>query len=630
MRETSMVRRALSLLSAAVVLVCTLCGAVQVRAAEVYLCTPTSFTAEYNTATETVSYEGTYTGIIQSDRTYMLTLTSASGLINLSSVAGAELDKGNGEFAYSFHLSASAAEECAKPWSVTLSCYTSSVIKSIAAQVEFTDTVKYKVVFKDSNGTVLSRQNVAAGASAVAPDSPVREGSRFVGWDTEFDKVDSDLTVTAVFADIYYTVSFIAVEGGSVEGERVFSVPYGTEISAMTFPKAVPDYGYNFSHWSIVEGTVKKDLNIIAVFEKDEALWHEVRFTSTVGGTLDGDAVFDSVLHGSDFCIISVPEPVPSAGYRFVGWNENFADTVTTDLTYTACFEFVGTLPVVLDITEAVYGGGKITVSGSSALMQPQWDVAITVKDADAILSIVTVKYADMADGDGAFKYSFALAPKYIKQGVTVSVKPVTVSVAADSAELSFNAYTVTFVDRDGTVLSTQTVTEGASAVVPSAPAHDGCAFIGWDIGFDSVSSDLTVTARYETVNVDITFVVEGAGGKIVGEASFSVAVGTRFSDIEVSTVSTDRGYIFGGFSVPDGTVETSTEIKGSFYLIGDVDFDNAADNLDAARILKYEAKLTTFDAAQLLVGDVNGDGKVNSLDAALILKYDVGLVESL
>ena len=62
--------------------------------------------------------------------------------------------------------------------------------------------------------------------------------------------------------------------------------------------------------------------------------------------------------------------------------------------------------------------------------------------------------------------------------------------------------YTVTFVNYDGSLLSTQTVTEGESAVLPENPTresdeHYHYTFSGWSTSSDYITSDLTVIARY-------------------------------------------------------------------------------------------------------------------------------------
>ena len=68
--------------------------------------------------------------------------------------------------------------------------------------------------------------------------------------------------------------------------------------------------------------------------------------------------------------------------------------------------------------------------------------------------------------------------------------------------------YTVTFKDWDGTVLKTQSVEEGNSATAPSNPSRTGYRFIGWDKTFTNITSDLTITAQYEQIiTYTVTFV---------------------------------------------------------------------------------------------------------------------------
>ena len=64
----------------------------------------------------------------------------------------------------------------------------------------------YTVTFYDWDGTVISTQTVDYGTAATAPADPTREGYNFIGWDTDFSNVKSDLSVTALYEEIAITV----------------------------------------------------------------------------------------------------------------------------------------------------------------------------------------------------------------------------------------------------------------------------------------------------------------------------------------------------------------------------------------------------------------------------------------
>ena len=55
----------------------------------------------------------------------------------------------------------------------------------------------------------------------------------------------------------------------------------------------------------------------------------------------------------------------------------------------------------------------------------------------------------------------------------------------------------VTFIDWDGTVLSSVKVTRGEAAIPPADPYREGYTFIGWDKDFSTVTDHMTITAQY-------------------------------------------------------------------------------------------------------------------------------------
>lgn len=64
---------------------------------------------------------------------------------------------------------------------------------------------------------------------------------------------------------------------------------------------------------------------------------------------------------------------------------------------------------------------------------------------------------------------------------------------------------TVTFVDREGTVIDTQRVPYGTAAAAPEVPALLGYVFKNWNGSFDAVTEDVTIAAQYAKAHV-VTF----------------------------------------------------------------------------------------------------------------------------
>jgi uncharacterized repeat protein (TIGR02543 family) len=140
------------------------------------------------------------------------------------------------------------------------------------------------------NGSVvgISPQGVDHGASGTAVTAAPDPGYDFVDWSdgvltaTRQDtNVTADITVTANFIaepPAEYTVVFVALEGGTVEGAaRVTqTVVEGTDCAPVT---ATPDADYTFSGWTgdavsmdnpLTVTNVTSDLTILANFAADE------------------------------------------------------------------------------------------------------------------------------------------------------------------------------------------------------------------------------------------------------------------------------------------------------------------------------------------------------------------------
>ena len=159
---------------------------------------------------------------------------------------------------------------------------------------------EYTVTFVDGlTGETIDTQIVVAGEDAVAPEAPVHEGYHFVEWDTDFTNVQSDLTVTAVYAINEYTVTFVdGLTGETIDTQTV-------EHGADAVEPAVPEHvGYHFVEWDVEFTNVTSDLTVTALYEINTYNVH-IRTTSCGTASPIGDIVVE---HGDDLTINMTPD----------------------------------------------------------------------------------------------------------------------------------------------------------------------------------------------------------------------------------------------------------------------------------------------------------------------------------
>jgi hypothetical protein len=91
------------------------------------------------------------------------------------------------------------------------------------APTEAAHSGDHTVVFKDSDGNVLSTQTIPDGEAAVAPENPEREGYIFTGWSTSFDSVTGDIEIVAMFSEIGTSPTFVI--------DRVYARPGDKKVA---------------------------------------------------------------------------------------------------------------------------------------------------------------------------------------------------------------------------------------------------------------------------------------------------------------------------------------------------------------------------------------------------------------
>lgn len=99
------------------------------------------------------------------------------------------------------------------------------------------------VTFVGNDGRTLATRKVQYGKPAAAPDAPQVSKMKFSGWDKDFSKVKSDMTIKALYVADTYTVTY-NTDGGTALTEQVYYM--GDTPRQATVPSK---YGYYFVGW---------------------------------------------------------------------------------------------------------------------------------------------------------------------------------------------------------------------------------------------------------------------------------------------------------------------------------------------------------------------------------------------
>ncbi|OIK08740.1 hypothetical protein BIV60_25550 [Bacillus sp. MUM 116] len=227
-------------------------------------------------------------------------------------------------------------------WDTDFSNVTSNLV--VTAQYKIN---QYKVVFMDSDGTILNTQTVAYGSSAVAPQTPSKEGYT-LQWDQAFNHITSDLTVKAVYAPKVYTIIFKDYNGTTLSDSKV---KYNMPITAPAQPSRT---GYTFTGWDQMFTNATSDLTITAQYKINQ---YSVIFKNDDGTVLSTQ----TVNYGAKPLSVKVPV---RTGYTFVGWFKSSTDTVPYNIQ--TPIKSATVLYARFAKNTAVPGGVKATSAGYS------------------------------------------------------------------------------------------------------------------------------------------------------------------------------------------------------------------------------------------------------------------------
>ena len=441
--------------------------------------------------------------------------------------------------------------------------------------------IAHIVTFVNWDGQVIKTQKVQEGTGATAPETtPSKENHTFTGWDVEFDEVTSDLTVTAQFELNKYTVTFMS--DGNVYDEQ--TVEHG---SSATEPVSPEKAGHTFVKWDVAFDNITANTTITAIFDINE---YTVTFIGFNGKELD----VQSVEYESPAI---APEAPVVEGYTFVKWDVAFnkivENTTVTAIysvnTYTVVFMSDGKVYEIMEVAYGTPATAPVINPSKTGYTFTGWDAAFDNITADTTINAVFEinKYTVTFIVDGqpygesqTVEYgSAATAPEapeiegYTFKGWDVAFNNITANTIV-TAIYEVNTYTVSFIGFDGSTLDVQTIEHGSAAEAPEAPAVEGHTFIKWNVAFNNITSDTTVTAVYEINKYTVTFMSDG---KVHSEQKVA------WTDSAV-------------------TPSDPTKLGHTF-----VEWDKAYDNITSDLVVTAIFKINTYTITPILVDESKG-----------------------
>lgn len=136
--------------------------------------------------------------------------------------------------------------------------YTSAVSNTISAKFHAPSTVK----FVDWDGTVLSSQTVAYGTSATTPGNPSRYGWTFEKWNGNYNTVTENRTITATYKRNIYSVSFLDENGDLIGTKQKIEFEGSATAPDYTAPEGYTFLGWDKEFDYIESNLTIKPVNV--------------------------------------------------------------------------------------------------------------------------------------------------------------------------------------------------------------------------------------------------------------------------------------------------------------------------------------------------------------------------------
>ena len=381
------------------------------------------------------------------------------------------------------------------------------------------------------DGEKVSDASIAFEGAVTAPANPTKTGYEFKGWGAEIpEKMPAgDLTFTAVFEPIEYTISYVLGDGALAEGDtNPASYTIESEDITLKNPSLV---GYTFKGWQstdLTEPSTEVKITKGSIGNRTyTAVWEINKYSITfVLNNGEEDKVFTQNYNTA----ITAPTDFIKTGYTFTGWDQEIPETMPAEnMTITAQWT-INQYTITFDTD----GGSEI------AAITQDYNTAVTAPEAPT------------KEG-----YTFSGWDKAIPD--TIPAENMTIK-----AQWTINKYTITFDTDGGSEIAAITQDYASTITAPANPTKTGYVFLGWDktIPETMPADDMTITARWQILQFTITFDTDGGSSVADITQNYNTA-------ITAPEAPTKEGYTFSGWDkvIPETMPAENVTIKATWTI---------------------------------------------------------------
>lgn len=334
-----------------------------------------------------------------------------------------------------------------------------------------------------------------------------------------------------------FSINFLTRIKYMVFGENVSYIPNNL-CKGMTKLKSIVCYA---STPPTMGTTVFQDVprSVIPLFVPEgsidaysNAMWWEEFPIRPIGYCIVKFIDWDGTILSSNYIkegqTATAPTTQSRVGYTFIGWDKPY-NNVTEDMTITALYRLNKYFVKFIDWDGQILKSDSVNFGSPAIAPNPSrqgytftgWDKDFSniIGDLNVTAKYLINKYkVEFVDWNGNVLQSDSItygepiiAPqKPQREGYTFIGWDKTFTVAQENikiiAQYKINRFLIKFVDWDETVLKSDSVNYRYSAFAPTNPTRHGYKFIGWDKDFSCITTDLKITAKYELAGYTVTF----------------------------------------------------------------------------------------------------------------------------